>query len=163
MQWKSNEQKKTAEQANLLISHNNTSVKTAHLFQQKVWLKMREVAEFWLRLQIVRKNVNGTKLSKKFVNQTAKVWIESLCLSIWAAEKISIELVSQAVITSLVVKKLTLSLNSSTWISSSNKTSWLIAKMKVLLCLRRSVQSPQEIHVRCVEIKRQSFKNKRRK
>jgi len=27
--------KKTAEQANLLFSHNNASVKTAHLFQQK--------------------------------------------------------------------------------------------------------------------------------
>jgi len=27
--------KKTAEQANLLISHNNASVKTAHLFKKK--------------------------------------------------------------------------------------------------------------------------------
>jgi len=29
--------------------------------------------------------------------------------------------------------------------------------MKVLLCLRRSIQSPQEIHVRCVEIERQKL------
>jgi len=29
--------------------------------------------------------------------------------------------------------------------------------MKVLLCLRRSIQSPQEIHVRCLEIERQKL------
>ena len=48
---------------------------------------MREVVEVWLRLQIVRKNVSGTKMSKKFVNQAAKVWIKPLSLSIRAAEK----------------------------------------------------------------------------
>jgi len=35
---KSNEQKR-AEQANLLISHNNAFVKTAHFFQQKFDVK----------------------------------------------------------------------------------------------------------------------------
>jgi len=29
--------------------------------------------------------------------------------------------------------------------------------MKVLLCLRQSIQSAQEIHVRCVEIERQKL------
>ena len=66
---------------------------------------MREVVEVWLRLQIARKNVSGTKMSNKFFNQAAKAWIKPLSLSIRAAEKISIELISQAAITSLVVKK----------------------------------------------------------
>ena len=33
---------------------------------------MREVVEVWLRLQIVRINVSGEKMSRKFVNQAAK-------------------------------------------------------------------------------------------
>ena len=44
------------------------------------------------------------KMSRKFVNQAAKVWIKPLSLSIWAAEKISIEFISQAAIRSLVIK-----------------------------------------------------------
>ena len=50
-------------------------------------------------MQIVRINVSGRKMSRKFVNQAAKF----VNLS---GRKISIEFLSQASITSLVVKKL---------------------------------------------------------
>ena len=60
---------------------------------------MREVVEVWLRLQIVRTSVSGRKMSRKFVNQAAKF------VNLSGRKKISIEFISQAAITSLVVKK----------------------------------------------------------
>ena len=51
-------------------------------------------------MQIVRINVSGRKMSRKFVNQATKF------VDLSGRKKISIEFISQAAMTSLVVKKL---------------------------------------------------------
>ena len=150
--------KKQAEKATRLISHNNASVKTAHLFQQKnLMSKLREFVEVWLIPFANRKEEcqRHKKCRKSSLIKPLKFESSRKVCQSERQKKISVKFIRQAVIKSLVVRNPCSLWTARLEFQVAKKTSWLIAKMKVSPHLRRSVQSPQGIHVRCVEIKLQ--------
>ena len=137
---------KPAEQANRLISHNNASVKTAHWFQQSLtqnaWGR-RSLTPFANRKEECERH---KKLSKKFVNQAV--------MFVNLSGRKNLNRVHQSSryckfgcknSCSLCTARLEFQVAKNELIDSINE--------RVLLCLPRSIQSPQESHVRCVEIK----------
>jgi len=73
------------------------------------------------------------KMLRKFINQAAKVWIKPLSLlSIWAAVKNLNRVDQSSRYYKFDCKKLMLSLNSSTWISSSKKNELIDSKNESL-------------------------------